>query len=82
MAMAKIDFSNEDQRHAFRHTTAHVLAQAIKEVWPDAKLAIGPAIDDGFYYDSEGKLAAFDTELNGQKAGCVVRKDILDSFLN
>ena len=51
MAMAKIDFSNEDQRHAFRHTTAHVLAQAIKEVWPDAKLAIGPAIDDGFYYD-------------------------------
>lgn len=36
---------------------------------------------DGFYYDPEGKLAAFDTELNGQKAGCVVRKDILDSFL-
>ena len=51
MAMAKIDFSNEEQRHAFRHTTAHVLAQAIKEVWPEAKLAIGPAIDDGFYYD-------------------------------
>ena len=51
MAMAKIDFSNEEQRHAFRHTSAHVLAQAIKEVWPEAKLAIGPAIDDGFYYD-------------------------------
>ena len=51
MAMAKIDFSNEEQRHAFRHTTSHVLAQAIKEVWPEAKLAIGPAIDDGFYYD-------------------------------
>ena len=51
MAMAKIDFSNEEQRHAFRHTTSHVLAQAIKEVWPEAKLAIGPAIEDGFYYD-------------------------------
>ena len=51
MAMEKIDFSNEEQRHAFRHTTAHVLAQAIKEVWPEAKLAIGPAIDDGYYYD-------------------------------
>lgn len=51
MAMAKIDFSNEEQRHAFRHTSSHVLAQAIKEVWPEAKLAIGPAIDDGFYYD-------------------------------
>ena len=51
MALQKIDFNNEEQRHAFRHTSAHVLAQAIKELWPEAKLAIGPAIDDGFYYD-------------------------------
>lgn len=51
MTLQKIDFNNEEQRHAFRHTSAHVLAQAIKELWPEAKLAIGPAIDDGFYYD-------------------------------
>jgi len=51
MALQKIDFNNPEQRHAFRHTSAHVMAQAIKEIWPEAKLAIGPAIDDGFYYD-------------------------------
>lgn len=51
MVLQKIDFNNPEQRHAFRHTSAHVMAQAIKEIWPEAKLAIGPAIDDGFYYD-------------------------------
>ena len=35
----------------FRHTTSHILAQAVKRLYPDAKLAIGPAIEDGFYYD-------------------------------
>ena len=51
MAKAKIDFNNEEQRNAYRHTTSHILAQAIKTIWPEAKLAIGPAIDNGFYYD-------------------------------
>ena len=51
MAMAQIDFNDKEERRKFRHTTAHVLAQAIKRTWPEAKLAIGPAIDDGFYYD-------------------------------
>ena len=36
---------------ALRHTAAHVMAQAVMRLWPDAKLAIGPAIKDGFYYD-------------------------------
>src|SRR5689334_20316740 len=36
-----------------RHSTAHVMAQAVLHLWPDAKIAIGPAIDDGFYYDFE-----------------------------
>jgi threonyl-tRNA synthetase len=36
-----------------RHSTAHVLAQAVKTVYPDAKLALGTAIEDGFYYDFE-----------------------------
>lgn len=49
--MTKIDFENPDVRDAYRHTSSHILAQAIKHLWPDAKLAIGPAIDNGFYYD-------------------------------
>lgn len=51
MAKEKIDFSSEDIRHRYRHTSSHIMAQAIKKLWPDAKLAIGPAIDNGFYYD-------------------------------
>ena len=43
----------EDELRAIRHTASHVLAQAVKRLYPDAKLAIGPAIDDGFYYDFE-----------------------------
>ena len=39
----------EDELRAIRHTASHVLAQAVKRLYPDAKLAIGPAIDDGFY---------------------------------
>lgn len=42
---------SEDDLRALRHTASHVLAQAVKRLYPDAKLAIGPAIDDGFYYD-------------------------------
>jgi threonyl-tRNA synthetase len=51
MAKAKIDFENPEVREAYRHTASHILAQAVKRIWPEAKLAIGPAIDDGFYYD-------------------------------
>jgi threonyl-tRNA synthetase len=43
--------SEEKQLHSMRHTAAHVMAQAVLEIFPDAKLAIGPAIEDGFYYD-------------------------------
>jgi threonyl-tRNA synthetase len=49
--MAKIDFSDENIRDAYRHTSSHIMAQAIKRIWPEAKLAIGPSIDNGFYYD-------------------------------
>lgn len=45
----------EDELRAIRHTASHVLAQAVKRLYPDAKLAIGPAIDDGFYYDFDRK---------------------------
>ncbi len=44
-------FENEEYRKTYWHTCSHVMAQAIKRLYPDAKLAIGPAIDNGFYYD-------------------------------
>ena len=44
-------FENEEYKNAYRHTTSHILAQAVKRLYPDVKLAIGPAIADGFYYD-------------------------------
>lgn len=51
MANANIDFEDEQVRKKYRHTASHIMAQAIKKLWPEAKLAIGPAIDNGFYYD-------------------------------
>lgn len=46
-----LTFESEEGKHAFWHTASHILAQAVKRLYPDAKLAIGPAIDNGFYYD-------------------------------
>ena len=63
MAKAKIDFNNEEQRNAYRHTTSHILAQAVKTIWPEAKLAIGPAIDNGFYYDIDMEHKLTDEDL-------------------
>lgn len=48
-----LTFNDESGRKAYRHTASHVLAQAIKRLYPNTKLAIGPAIDDGYYYDFE-----------------------------
>lgn len=44
-------FDSDEGKKTFRHTASHILAQAVKRLYPEAKLAIGPAIDDGFYYD-------------------------------
>ncbi len=46
-----LKFEDEGGKDTFRHTSAHILAQAVKRLYPDAKLAIGPAIERGFYYD-------------------------------
>ena len=53
-----LTFNDEAGKAAYRHTTSHVLAQAVKRLYPEAKLAIGPAIDTGFYYDFD--VAPFD----------------------
>ena len=49
--VAFLTFEDEGGKHTLRHTASHILAQAVKRLWPEAKLAIGPAIDKGFYYD-------------------------------
>ena len=51
MAKEKINFEDEQIRNDFRHTASHILAQAVQTLYPGAKLAIGPAIENGFYYD-------------------------------
>jgi threonyl-tRNA synthetase len=50
-SLSLLTFDDEEGKSAFRHTATHILAQAVKRLHPNAKLAIGPAIDDGFYYD-------------------------------
>jgi len=46
-----VEISSKDGRDILRHSTAHVLAQAVQQLWPEAKLGIGPPIENGFYYD-------------------------------
>ena len=46
-----LTFDDEDGKKSYWHTTSHIMAQAIKRLYNDVKLAIGPAIDGGFYYD-------------------------------
>lgn len=63
MAKEKINFEDEDIKLRYRHTTSHIMAQAVKNIWPDAKLAIGPAIDNGFYYDIDMEHKLSDQDL-------------------
>lgn len=56
-----VTFNDEEGQHAFRHTASHILAMAVKRLYPEAKLAIGPSIDDGFYYDID-RDASFTNE--------------------
>ncbi|SHG47613.1 threonyl-tRNA synthetase [Thermosyntropha lipolytica DSM 11003] len=60
-----ITFDDERGKEVYRHTSAHIMAQAVKRLWPDTKLAIGPAIDKGFYYDfdSSHKFSPDDLEI-------------------
>ena len=56
-----LTFRDDEGKRAFRHTASHVMAQAVKRLYPDTKLAIGPSIDDGFYYDFD-RATAFSAE--------------------
>lgn len=54
-AVSIATFDDEAGKHAFSHTASHILAQAIKRLYPASKLAIGPAIENGFYYDIDSE---------------------------
>ena len=51
-----LTFSDKEGAHVFRHTASHILAQAVKRLYPEVKLTIGPALDDGFYYDFDSDV--------------------------
>ncbi|MGN0519012.1 MAG: threonine--tRNA ligase [Acutalibacteraceae bacterium] len=58
-----LTFDDEDGKRAFWHTASHVLAQAVKRLYPDARFAIGPAIENGFYYDFDVEKAFTNEDL-------------------
>jgi len=73
-----IDFSSPEGLHILRHSTAHLMAQAIKRLYPDAKLGIGPAIEDGFYYDIDlpTPLTPDDLERIEAQMRAIVKEDL------
>ncbi|MBP8776556.1 MAG: threonine--tRNA ligase [Bacteroidaceae bacterium] len=82
-------WEDEQGKHSFWHTSAHLMAEALKELYPGIQFGIGPAIENGFYYDvdpgeaviKEGDLAAIETKMAElvAKGETVVRKDISKS---
>ena len=52
-----LTFEDKEGAHVFRHTASHILAQAVKRLYPETKLTIGPAIEEGFYYDFDSDIA-------------------------
>ena len=52
-----LSFADADGKHVFNHTASHILAQAVKRLYPETKLTIGPAIENGFYYDFDSEVS-------------------------
>ncbi len=73
-----LTFNEDEGRRAFRHTAAHILSQAVKRLFPEAKLAIGPAIDNGFYYDFdlEGGFSNEDLDKIEAEMKKIVKEDL------
>ena len=73
-----LTFDDEDGKRTYRHTASHVLAQAVKRLYPTAKLAIGPAIDDGFYYDFEFDTSVTNSNLDAIEAEMkkIIKEDL------
>lgn len=73
-----LTFDDEYGKWTFRHTASHIMAQAVKRLYPDARLAIGPAVDDGFYYDFdvETKFTSEDLAKIEAEMKKIVKEDI------
>jgi len=73
-----VDWKDADGKSIYWHTSSHILAQAVKELFPDVKLGIGPAIEDGFYYDfyKETPFTQEDLEKIEEKMKEIIKKDI------
>lgn len=80
-----LTFNEQGGKDTLRHSASHIMAQAIKRLWPDAQLAIGPAIENGFYYDSDMEhvlvpedLAKIEAEMHKiVKANFPIEKEVL-----
>ncbi len=73
-----LTFDSDEGKKAFRHTATHILAQAVKRLFPNTKLAIGPSIDDGFYYDfdKQNSFSAEDIKLIEYEMKKIVKEDL------
>lgn len=73
-----LKFEDPEGKHVFWHTSTHIMAQAVKRLFPEAKLAIGPAIENGYYYDidSEHKFTAEDLVKIEQEMKNIVKEDL------
>ena len=73
-----LTFNDEGGRLAYRHTTSHIMAQAVKRLFKDVKLAIGPAIDSGFYYDFDYKnsFTTSDLEEIEKEMNKIIKEDL------
>ena len=68
MSDNKYTFENKEYRDTYRHTVSHILAQAVKRLYPEVKLAIGPSIDSGFYYDFDAPFQFTQEHLDALEA--------------
>ncbi|MCI8513141.1 MAG: threonine--tRNA ligase [Lachnospiraceae bacterium] len=77
-ALSILTFEDEKGQAAFRHTTSHIMAQAVKRLYPDTKCAIGPSIADGFYYDFDRDHPFTPEELEAieKEMAKIVKEDI------
>jgi threonyl-tRNA synthetase len=73
-----VTFEDEEGKKAFRHTATHIMAQAVKRLFPSAKLAIGPAIEDGFYYDfdKDGSFSAEEIQKIEEEMKKIVKEEL------
>jgi len=73
-----LTFDNENGKSAFRHTTSHILAQVVKRLYPNTELAIGPSIQDGFYYDFDFKSTFTNEDLEAVESE--MKKIVKENF--